>query len=170
MKRLVVISLLVLLVLSPAFSQTPVNLYGRGATGENGVVAAAKPEASQVGVDILRKGGNAVDAAVAVGFALGVLEPNASGLGGGGFMLIKLADMREAVVVDFREKAPAAARPDMFRLDSDGNVIGRTNILTGLASGVPGEVAGLLTALEEYGSGRVSRADVMQPAIDYAVN
>ncbi|MFP4211417.1 MAG: gamma-glutamyltransferase [Alkalispirochaeta sp.] len=170
MKRLVVISLLVLLVLSPAFSQTPVNLYGRGATGENGVVAAAKPEASQVGVDILRKGGNAVDAAVAVGFALGVLEPNASGLGGGGFMLIKLADMREAVVVDFREKAPAAARPDMFRLDSDGNVIGRTNILTGLASGVPGEVAGLLTALEEYGSGRLSRADVMQPAIDYAVN
>lgn len=169
-KRLAIISLLVLLVISPAFGQTPDNLYGRGATGENGVVAAAKPEASQIGIDVLRAGGNAVDAAVAVGFALGVLEPNASGLGGGGFMLIKLADMRDPVVVDFRETAPAAARPDMFRLDSDGDVIGRTNILTGLASGVPGEVAGLLTALEEYGSGEFSREEVIQPAIDYAVD
>ena len=100
-------------------AQTPVNLYARGAQGSHGAVAAAKPEASQVGVDILKKGGNAVDAAVATAFALGVLEPNASGLGGGGFMIVKLAGMKDAVVIDFRETAPAAARPDMYALGAD---------------------------------------------------
>ena len=108
-------------VQAPAQSaQTPLNLYGRGATGANGVVAAAKPEASRVGIEILKKGGNAVDAAVATGFALGVLEPNASGIGGGGFMIVKLANMKEAVVIDFRPTAPAAATPDMYKLDERG--------------------------------------------------
>lgn len=145
----------------------PVNLYGRGADGKNGVVAAAKPEASQVGVDILKKGGNAVDAAVATGFALGVLEPNATGLGGGGFMIIKLVNMPEAVVIDFREVAPEYSSGSMY-LGPDGKVIPKSHVVGGLASGTPGEVAGLLYALENYGSKKFTRAQVMQPAIDYA--
>jgi gamma-glutamyltranspeptidase/glutathione hydrolase len=148
--------------------RTPLNLYGRGATGANGVVAAAKPEASQVGVDILRMGGNAVDAAVATGFALGVLEPNASGIGGGGFMVVKLAAMKEAVVIDFRPTAPSAATPDMYTLDERGRAIGNASVEGGLASAVPGEVKGLLYALEKYGSKKLTRARVIQPAIDWA--
>ena len=149
-------------------AQTPVNLYARGAQGGHGAVAAAKPEASQVGVDILKKGGNAVDAAVATAFALGVLEPNASGLGGGGFMIVKLAGMKDAVVIDFRETAPAAARPDMYALGADGKVLNAANVVGGLASGVPGEVAGLLYGLEKFGSKKLSRAQIIQPSIDWA--
>ena len=149
-------------------AQTPLNLYGRGATGANGVVAAAKPEASQAGIQILKMGGNAVDAAVATGFALGVLEPNASGIGGGGFMVIKLASMKEAVVVDFRPTAPAAATADMYKLDERGRAVGNASIEGGLASAVPGEVKGLLYALDHYGSKKLSRAQVIQPAIDWA--
>ena len=149
-------------------AQTPVNLYARGAQGGHGAVAAAKPEASQVGVDILKKGGNAVDAAVATAFALGVLEPNASGLGGGGFMIVKLANMPDAVVIDFRESAPTAARPDMYAIGADGKVVNAANVVGGLASGVPGEVAGLLYGLEKYGSKKLSRAQIIQPSIDWA--
>ena len=148
--------------------RTPLNLYGRGASGANGVVAAAKPEASRVGVEILKMGGNAVDAAVATGFALGVLEPNASGIGGGGFMVVKLASMKEAVVIDFRPTAPAAATPDMYKLDERGRAIGNASVEGGLASAVPGEVKGLLYALEHYGSKKLTRAQVIQPAIDWA--
>jgi len=122
----------------------PVNLFGRAAEGSNGIVAAAKPEASQVGLNILRQGGNAVDAAIATGFALGVLEPNATGLGGGGFMLIKLVDMPEAVVIDFRERAPLASTPSMY-LGPDGNVVPLSTEVGGLAVGTPGEVAGFST-------------------------
>jgi len=149
-------------------AQAPLNLYGRGATGANGVVAAAKPEASRAGIDILRMGGNAVDAAVATGFALGVLEPNASGIGGGGFMVIKLAGMKEAVVIDFRPTAPAAATADMYTLDERGRAVGNASVEGGLASAVPGEVKGLLYALDQYGSKKLSRAQVIQPAIDWA--
>jgi gamma-glutamyltranspeptidase/glutathione hydrolase len=148
--------------------RTPLNLYGRGASGANGVVAAAKPDASRVGVEILKMGGNAVDAAVATGFALGVLEPNASGIGGGGFMVVKLAAMKEAVVIDFRPTAPAAATPDMYTLDERGRAIGNASIEGGLASAVPGEVRGLLYALEHFGSKKLTRAQVLQPAIDWA--
>jgi gamma-glutamyltranspeptidase/glutathione hydrolase len=154
---------------APAQSaQTPLNLYGRGASGASGVVAAAKPEASRVGVDILKRGGNAVDAAVATGFALGVLEPNASGIGGGGFMLVKLARMKEAVVIDFRPTAPAAATPDMYALDERGRAVGNASVEGGLASAVPGEVKGLLYALEHYGSKTLTRSQLIQPAIDWA--
>jgi gamma-glutamyltranspeptidase / glutathione hydrolase len=148
--------------------RTPLNLYGRGASGANGVVAAAKPEASRVGVEILKMGGNAVDAAVATGFALGVLEPNASGIGGGGFMVVKLAAMKEAIVIDFRPTAPAAATPDMYKLDERGRAIGNASVEGGLASAVPGEVRGLLYALEHFGSKKLTRAQVLQPAIDWA--
>jgi len=147
----------------------PVGLHERGATGRNGVVATAKPEASQVGIDILRRGGNAVDAAVAAGFAIGVLEPNTSGLGGGGFMVIKLVSMDEPIIIDFREMAPAAATPNMF-LGADGKVIPNSHVVGGLASGTPGDVAGLLYALEHYGSGKLTRQQIMQPAVDYAEN
>ena len=149
-------------------AQTPLRLYGRGATGANGMIAAAKPEASRVGLEILKMGGNAVDAAVATGFALGVLEPNASGIGGGGFMVVKLAGMKEAIVIDFRPTAPAAATPDMYKLDERGRAIGNASVEGGLASAVPGEVKGLLYALEKYGSKKLTRAQVVQPALDWA--
>ena len=169
MKR---ISTLLLLsaTIGVAHAQTPLNLYGREASGTVGVVAAARPEAAQVGVSILKKGGNAVDAAVATAFMLGVVEPANSGLGGGGFMLVKLANQKEPVVVDFREVAPAASTPDMFQFGSDGKVVNEANAVGGLASGVPGEVAGLLYALEKFGSKKVSRTDVIQPAINTARN
>ena len=143
----------------------------REARGLHGMVASAHPLASQVGVDILEAGGNAIDAAVAVGFALGVVEPNASGIGGGGLMLIWFADSGEVVFIDSRETAPAAATADMFELDDRGKVIpdarGFNPVVHGGRSvAVPGEVAGLLTALDRFGS--MSRIQVMQPAIDYA--
>jgi gamma-glutamyltranspeptidase/glutathione hydrolase len=143
----------------------------RSAKGVHGMVAAAHPLASQVGVDVLKAGGNAVDAAVAVGFALGVVEPNASGIGGGGLMLIWFADSGEMVFIDSREKAPAAASGDMFELDENGKVIPDERgfnpvVIGGKSVAVPGEVAGLLTALENYGS--MSRQQVIQPAIDHA--
>ena len=172
---------LVALCGAPLLSQVPDNLFSRGAQGANGVVATAKPDSAQVGIDILKAGGNAVDAAVAIGFAQGVLEPNANGLGGGGFMTIKLVNMKEAVVIDFRETAPAAAKPDMYKFTEDGKAqlpvsgpngpfpakMAATQV-GGLASGVPGDVAGLLYALENYGSKKLTRQQVMQPAIDWA--
>lgn len=138
----------------------------RDVIGTNGVVAAAKPDASQVGVEILKKGGNAIDAAVATGFALGVLEPNASGLGGGGFMMVRFAKTGEVAFIDFREEAPKAATADMYALDADGKPVNNATVVGGLASGVPGEVAGLLTALEKYGT--MSPEQVIEPAIQLA--
>lgn len=140
----------------------------RDAKGENGVVSSAKPEASQVGIEIMKKGGNAIDAAVATAFALGVVEPNASGIGGGGFLLIRFAETGEEVFLDFRDIAPLAATPDMYELDEDGKPVGDAATLGGKAVAVPGEVAGLLMALEKYGT--LSREEVMQPAIDLAEN
>ncbi len=168
MKRFIVSAMLLAAAIGTLSAQLPVNLYGRAAAGPNGVVAAAKPEASQVGIEILKKGGNAVDAAIATGFALGVLEPNASGVGGGGFMIIKMKDMKEPVVIDFREMAPARSTPTMY-LGPDGKVIPNSTIEGGLAVGVPGEVKGLLYALEHYGSGKLSRAEIIMPAIEWAL-
>jgi gamma-glutamyltranspeptidase/glutathione hydrolase len=143
----------------------------RDAKGTHGMVAAAHPMATQVGVDILKAGGNAIDAAVAVGFSLGVVEPNASGLGGGGFMLIRLAESGKVVLLDFRDRAPASATEDMFELDESGKVKPDARgfnpvVVGGKAVAVPGEAAGLLMALEKYGS--MSRQQVIQPSIDYA--
>ncbi len=121
----------------------------RGATGKIGVVSTSKVEASKIGADILRKGGNAIDAAVAAGFALGVVEPNSSGLGGGGFMLIRIAKTGETVFIDFRERAPQKASPEMWTVDADGKVVGNEKVEGGKAAAVPGEVAGLLYALEK---------------------
>lgn len=168
MRKMIMVAAMLAIAVSLVPAQAPVNLYGRAAEGRNGVVAAAKPEASQVGVDILKAGGNAVDAAVATAFALGVLEPNASGIGGGGFLIIKMADMKEAVVVDFRETAPAASTPDMYKFGADGKVLNNATFEGGLSVGVPGEVKGLLYALDNYGSKKLTRAQIVQPAVDWA--
>lgn len=168
MKKLVSVGALLVFGCMLVTAQMPENIYGRTAQGQNGVVSAAKPEASRIGAEVLKKGGNAVDAAVATAFALGVLEPNSSGLGGGGFMTIKMANMDEAVVIDFRETAPAAATPTMF-LGSDGKVIPKSTTEGALSIGVPGEVKGLLYAFNTFGSGKLSRMEMVEPAIKCAV-
>lgn len=132
---------------------------------QRGMVASESALATQVGVDVLRRGGNAVDAAVAVGFALAVTLPNAGNLGGGGFMVVHDAKSGRDVAIDFREMAPAAASRNMY-LDAAGNVVPNKSLYTHFAVGVPGSVAGLLHALEKYGTLR--RPDVIGPAIRLA--
>jgi gamma-glutamyltranspeptidase / glutathione hydrolase len=131
----------------------------------HGMVASQEALATNIGVDILRRGGNAVDAAVAVGFALAVTLPEAGNLGGGGFMLVHMAATGQTVAIDYREKAPAAATRDMF-LDAEGNADPELSRWSGLATGVPGTVAGLALALQRYGT--MSLSEVMAPAIALA--
>lgn len=128
------------------------------------MVASQHPIASQVGLEIMRKGGNAVDAAIAVGIMLAVVYPEAGNLGGGGFMLIRKAD-GTTTSIDYRERAPAAATRDLF-VDKDGNIIrGEGSSTVGYrASGVPGTAAGFEMALKKYGSGKVSWAELIAPA------
>ncbi len=132
--------------------------------GLNAVVSTARMEASKIAINILKSGGNAVDAAVAAGFALGVCEPSTSGLGGGGFMLIKTKDNENPVVIDFRESAPINSNEDIWNYDENGKVVNKENQIGGKSVATPGEVAGLLYALENYGT--MSRQDVISPAID----
>src|ERR1700674_125221 len=134
------------------------------AVGENGMAVTAQHLATRVGIDVLKKGGNAVDAAVAVGYALAVVYPAAGNLGGGGFMTIQLADGRKTFL-DFRERAPLAARADMY-LDANGNVIKGLSTVGYLAVGVPGTVSGLELAREKYGT--MKRAALIAPAIALA--
>jgi gamma-glutamyltranspeptidase/glutathione hydrolase len=137
---------------------------GRSATvAPNGMVASNSALASEAGVEIMRRGGNAVDAAVATGFALAVTLPAAGNIGGGGFMVIRMADGR-AAAIDYREIAPLAATRNMY-LDSAGTLTDRSRI-GALASGVPGSVAGMAEALHKYGT--MSLAQVMEPAIRLA--
>ncbi|WP_048767350.1 gamma-glutamyltransferase [Oligella urethralis] len=131
----------------------------------NGMVATEQNLASQVGLEILKKGGNAVDAAVAIGFSLAVSLPNAGNIGGGGFMLVHDAKSGKTIALDFREKAPAAASETMYQ-DEHGEIIPRKSWYTHQAIGVPGTVAGLTKALEQWGS--LPLAEVMQPAIELA--
>ena len=131
---------------------------------ENGMVVAAQHLATKVGVDVLKRGGNAVDAAVAVGYALAVVYPAAGNLGGGGFMTLQLADGRKTFL-DFREKAPLAATPNMY-LDKDGNVIKGLSTHGHLAVGVPGSVSGLEWAREKYGT--LKRQELLAPSITLA--
>ncbi|ECE6901471.1 gamma-glutamyltransferase [Salmonella enterica subsp. diarizonae] len=129
-----------------------------------GMVASVDVMATQVGVDILKQGGNAVDAAVAVGYALAVTHPQAGNLGGGGFMLLRTKD-GATTAIDFREMAPAGATRDMF-LDEQGNPDSKKSLTSPLASGTPGTVAGLSLALEKYGS--LPLNSVVRPAIKLA--
>jgi gamma-glutamyltranspeptidase / glutathione hydrolase len=131
---------------------------------EHGMVVSAQHLATEVGVEVLKKGGNAIDAAVAVGYALAVVYPAAGNLGGGGFMTIQLADGRKTSL-DFREKAPLAATANMY-LDATGNVIRGATTTGHRAVAVPGSVSGLETALAKYGT--MSRAELIAPAIGFA--
>ncbi|MBI4811034.1 MAG: gamma-glutamyltransferase [Ignavibacteriales bacterium] len=133
------------------------------ARGRNGMVVSAHRLASEVGVEILKKGGNAIDAAVAVGFTLAVVFPEAGNIGGGGFMLIREQD-GTATVIDFRETAPKAVWRDMY-LDSTGEVTDKA-VRGHLSAGVPGTVAGIIKALESFGSMKLP--EVIDPAIHYA--
>lgn len=138
-------------------------------TAQNGMVASQEAVASRVGVDILKKGGNAVDAAIATGFALAVTLPRAGNLGGGGFMMIHLADSGDTKALDYREMAPAAAFKDMF-LGEDGEPDNQKSRFSGLAVGVPGTVAGFAEAFEKHGSGKLTWAELVAPAIGLAEN
>lgn len=148
-----------LLVGQPAWAASPEAVFGA-----DGGIASRSLLASEVGADVLRRGGNAVDAAVAAGFALAVTWPSAGNIGGGGFMVIRLAD-GTLVANDHREKAPGAATRDLY-LDENGEIVPGLSTDSHLAVGVPGSVDGLLEVLEKYGS--LSRQQVMQPAIDLA--
>lgn len=134
------------------------------AEGENGMVVTAHHLATDVGLDVLKAGGNAVDAAVAVGYALAVTYPTAGNLGGGGFMTLRLAD-GTATFLDFRERAPGKATRDMY-LDDKGEPVPGASTDTYLATGVPGSVAGLETAREKYGS--KTREELIAPALRLA--
>jgi len=136
---------------------------------EFGMVVAQEKLAAQIGAEILRQGGNAVDAAVATGFALAVTYPRAGNIGGGGFMIIHSAERREDVAIDYRETAPAATTRELF-LGTDGKPDIAKSRDSALGIGVPGTVAGLVMALEKYGSGNFSLADILRPAIDLARN
>jgi gamma-glutamyltranspeptidase/glutathione hydrolase len=139
----------------------------RAITAEHGLVVAQERLAAQAGADILRQGGNAVDAAVATGFALAVTYPRAGNIGGGGFMVIHSAARNEDVAIDYRETAPAAMTQDVF-LGADGKPDTDKSRNSALGIGVPGTVAGLAVALEKYGSGRFTLAQILKPAIELA--
>ena len=133
-------------------------------SGANGVVVTSQHNASEIGLKILKQGGNAIDAAVAVGYALAVTDPCCGNIGGGGFMLVRLANGKDTFI-NFREKAPLAATKNMY-LDKQGKVIPNLSTKGYLAVGVPGTVKGLELALATYGT--MPRDRVMAPAIDLA--
>ena len=166
-------SLIVALVIVPTISwaQTP-QVSSRldrfhPVIAENGMVSSQDKTATEVGISILKQGGNAVDAAVAVGFALAVTLPWAGNLGGGGFMIVHQAENNETVAIDYREIAPSAATKDMF-LDEKGDADSQKSRFSGLAIGVPGTVAGMIKAHKDYGSGILSLKDLIDPAIKLA--
>ena len=132
---------------------------------ENGLVVSVDPIASEVGLEILRKGGNAIDAAVATGFALAVTHPSAGNIGGGGSMMVRLADTGEVHAVDYREKAPAASTPTMF-LGDDGEVDREKSGVGHLVIGVPGTVRGFWEASQRFGS--LDWAELVEPAVTLA--
>ena len=154
--------LLALLMPEPAAAQAEAQ--------KSGMVVAQEARAARIGVDVLRRGGNAVDAAVATGFAMAVTYPRAGNIGGGGYMVIHLADPKRKsrqVAIDYRETAPAAATRTMF-LDAKGNADPKLSRFSALGIGVPGTVAGLALAHSRYGSGSFTLAELIAPAIALA--
>jgi gamma-glutamyltranspeptidase/glutathione hydrolase len=136
-------------------------------TAAHGMVVAQESRAALIGAEVLKRGGNAVDAAVAVGFAMAVTYPRAGNIGGGGFMLIHLDKGKRDIAIDYRETAPAATTKDTF-LNAKGEADPEKSREQGLAIGVPGTVAGLTMALEKYGSGKFKLSQLIAPAIDLA--
>ena len=167
--RFFLLSFLIVLFLLSACRQGPAPLskIEKNVVANQAMVVSAHPLASEIGAEILRKGGNAVDAAVAVQFAIAVVYPRAGNIGGGGFMVIRTAEGEHATL-DYREKAPAASERDMY-LDEEGNVINGLSRNGHLAVGVPGTVDGLLTALERYGTIKDLKT-ILNPAIKLAKN
>src|SRR5689334_1788812 len=161
LRKYLILQLLALLVAAsqPVFADGLRPVHARKA-----MVVSVHAEASRVGAEIMAKGGNAVDAAVATGFALAVVHPAAGNIGGGGFMLFRKAN-GELHFLDFREKAPKAASRDMY-LDAQGNVIPNASLIGYKAIGVPGSVAGLVYAEQHWG--KLTLRAVMQPAIQLA--
>lgn len=163
------IALSFLFVSSLSFAQNaPLVSYdavSRPTLGLNGMVVSQEYHASEAGLAMLKKGGNAVDAAVATGFALAVTHPQAGNIGGGGFMLIYLKELDKTIAVDYREMAPALAHRDMY-LDASGNVDDNKARWSMQSSGVPGTVAGLVHILNKYGT--LSLSEVLEPAIRLA--
>jgi gamma-glutamyltranspeptidase/glutathione hydrolase len=166
---------LALLLMSPATAQdlrrdgyTPPPLDSvHAVSAEHGMVVAQEKIAAGIGADILRQGGNAVDAAVATGFAMAVTYPRAGNIGGGGFMVIHSREHNEDIAIDYRETAPAATTKDIF-LGPDGKPDNAKSRDSALAIGVPGTVAGLALALEKYGSGKFTLSALLQPSIALA--
>ncbi len=138
-------------------------------TAQHDLVVAQESRAALIGAEVLKRGGNAVDAAVAVGFAMAVTYPRAGNIGGGGFMLIHLAHKQQDIAIDYRETAPAATTRETF-LNAKGEADPAKSREQGLAIGVPGTVAGLTHALEKYGSGKFKLSQLIAPAIDLARN
>lgn len=143
----------------------PGDMKPQPVTGANGMVVSGTPLATKAGLDVLREGGNAIDAAVTVGFALAVTLPSAGNIGGGGFMVIRDAQSGRTTTIDYREKAPLAAHRDMF-LDANGDADPEKSQFSYWAVGVPGSVAGMAYALEKYGTISLERA--LRPAIELA--
>jgi gamma-glutamyltranspeptidase/glutathione hydrolase len=161
------IGALALLLSGPSASRAdPALARAQAVTAANGMVVAQEAIAARVGAEILRKGGNAVDAAVAVGFTMAVTYPRAGNIGGGGFMIIHRAN-GDDMAIDYRETAPAAINRTSF-LDAQGNADPQKSRDSALAIGVPGTVAGLALAEQKYGSGRFTLADLIEPAIALA--
>jgi len=150
-----------------AFYTPPASDAVHAVVAEHGMVVAQERRAAQIGADVLRRGGNAVDAAVATGFAMAVTYPRAGNIGGGGFMVIHSRDRHEDVAIDYRETAPAATTREIF-LGADGKPDIAKSRDSALGIGVPGTPAGLSLALEKYGSGKFTLAELLKPAIDLA--
>ncbi|CAM5507742.1 Glutathione hydrolase proenzyme OS=Afipia felis OX=1035 GN=ggt PE=3 SV=1 [Afipia felis] len=167
-------TLALLLILTPAAgwaqdARIPSShaLRAQPVTARHGLVVAQEKIAARIGADVLKRGGNAVDAAVATGFAMAVTYPRAGNIGGGGFMVIHLARENKDIALDYRETAPAAATPTIF-LDAAGEPDPDKSRDSALGIGVPGTVAGLAAALERYGSGKFALRDLLAPAIKLA--
>jgi len=175
--RIVAATLLVLSLLTPAGAQEqrrgfytpPAADAVHAIAADHGMVVAQEKTAARIGTDILKRGGNAVDAAVATGFAMAVTYPRAGNIGGGGFMVIHSAERHEDIAIDYRETAPAATTPTIF-LGIDGKPDNAKSRDSALGIGIPGTPAGLALALERYGSGKFTLAQLIQPAIDLARN
>lgn len=166
------LALLLLLLPAAGFAQdarisSPHVLRAQPVAAHHGMVVAQEKIAARIGADILKRGGNAVDAAVATGFAMAVTYPRAGNIGGGGFMVLHLARENKDIALDYRETAPKAATPTMF-LGTDGKPDPKKSRDSALGIGVPGTVAGLAAALERYGSGKFTLRDLVAPSIKLA--